>query len=157
MTSNAQTNLQAGAVPSGAPDPGGFAAGFGPMDRIHREFHGLIAGLGDAGDEGEKLLALHEHLLRQCAQEERWMRESGFPASDGHLREHEMLLEVVSEVRRRFDAGDSEVVVRLAEELPQWFEAHNNTMDAGLAVHLRSLGYVADLGNAAPRKEAATA
>jgi len=153
MTSNAQTIPQ----PGTNAELGYFALGFGPMDHIHREFHGLVAGLGDPGDEGEKLLALHEHLLRQCAQEERWMRESGFPACDGHLREHELLLEVISEVRRRFDAGDSDVVVRLAGELPQWFEAHAATMDAGLAVHLRDLGHFAAPGTAAPRQEAATA
>jgi len=118
-------------------DFGYFEVGFAPMDAVHREFHGLLAALKEAGDEGEKLLALHEHLLRHCSQEERWMRESNFPACECHQREHEMLLEVVAEVRRRFDAGDSEIVGRLAQELPQWFELHANSMDAALAVHLR--------------------
>jgi len=120
-------------------DLGYFEVGFEPMDAIHREFHDLLAALFVRGDEGEKLLALHEHLLRHCAQEERWMEESQFPSCECHRREHEMLLEVVSEVRRRFDAGDSEIVVRLAHELPQWFEVHANAMDAALAVHLRGL------------------
>ena len=65
------------------------------------------------------------------------MRESNFPACQCHQNEHEMLLEVIAEVRRRFDAGDSEIVARLAQELPQWFEVHANAMDAALAVHLR--------------------
>jgi hemerythrin len=124
---------------AGNPDFGYFAVGFAPMDDIHREFHDLLEALYEPGDQGDKLVALHEHLLRHCAQEERWMRDSNFPASDSHEREHEMLLEVVAEVRRRFDAGDSEIVVRLARELPYWFEAHANAMDAGLAVHLRRL------------------
>lgn len=118
-------------------DLGYFAVGYGPMDAIHREFHDLLATLDEDGDQGEKLLALHEHLLRHCAQEERWMVETAFPACACHAREHEMVLEVIAEVRRRFDAGDSEVVHRLAEELPVWFEAHANMMDAALAVHLR--------------------
>lgn len=120
-------------------DLGYFSVGFEPMDTIHREFHGLLAALDEPGDEGEKLLSLHEHLLRHCALQERWIRESKFPAGETHLREHEMLLEVVAEVRRRFDAGDTEVVVRLAQELPQWFEVHANEMDAGLALHLRNI------------------
>ena len=65
------------------------------------------------------------------------MVDSNFPACACHAREHETLLEVISEVRRRFDAGDSDIVQRLAEELPRWFEHHANTMDAALAVHLR--------------------
>jgi len=118
---------------------GYFAVGFAPMDAIHREFHELLGALGEPGDQGEKLLALHEHLLRHCSQEERWMIDSGFAACACHAREHETLLEVISEVRRRFDAGDSEIVTSLAEELPRWFEQHANTMDAALAVHLRDL------------------
>jgi len=120
-------------------DLGYFAVGFAPMDAIHREFHHLLGALGEPGDQGEKLLALHEHLLRHCSQEERWMADSGFAACACHAREHETLLEVVSEVRRRFDAGDSDIVQSLAEELPRWFEQHANTMDAALAVHLRDL------------------
>jgi hemerythrin len=120
------------------PDFGYFAVGFEPMDAIHREFHDLLAALYQPGDQGEKLVELHEHLLRHCAREERWMRETNFPSCACHEREHEMLLEVVAEVRRRFDAGDSEIVVRLAQELPEWFEVHANSMDAALAVHLQN-------------------
>ncbi|SPE20043.1 Bacteriohemerythrin (modular protein) [Burkholderiales bacterium] len=148
MTVNAQTGA----------DFGYFEVGFEPMDALHREFHDLLAAMQQPGDEGEKLLALHEHLLRHCSQEERWMRESSFPARDCHESEHEMLLEVVAEVRRRFDAGDSEIVIRLAQELPHWFEVHANTMDAALAVHLRGLeGAAAPAGAMRAGAEEATA
>ncbi len=116
---------------------GYFAVGFEPVDAIHREFHDVLVDLQAPGDEGEKLVALHEHLLRHCAQEEQWMRASDFPACACHAREHEMLLEAVAEVRRRYDAGDYEAVVRLAQELPQWFELHASSMDAVLAAYLR--------------------
>jgi len=122
-----------------AGDYGYFEVGFEPMDVIHREFHDLVKALGEPGDEGETLLALHEHLLRHCAQEEHWMRTTDFPSCECHRREHEMLLEVVAEVRRRFDSGDTEIVARLARELPEWFAVHANAMDAGLALHLRNL------------------
>lgn len=138
-------------------DFGYFEVGFAPMDAIHREFHDLLAALYEPGDQGEKLLALHEHLLQHCSREERWMRESKFPAFECHQREHEMLLEVVAEVRRRFDAGDSEIVVRLAQELPHWFELHANAMDAGLAVHLRNFAQVSASEPQDAPKEAATA
>jgi hemerythrin len=141
----------------GVSDIGYFAVGFEPMDRIHREFHDLLVALGQPGDQGEILLSLHEHLLRHCAQEERWMLESRFPACACHQREHEMLLEVVAEVRRRFDAGDSEIVARLAHELPEWFEAHANAMDASLAVHLRNLEESRAAGTAPAASEAAAA
>lgn len=129
--------VSGGAPPRSIADLGYFAVGFAPMDDIHREFHDLLAGLEEAGDQGEKLLALHDHLLRHCSQEERWMIDTRFAGGAAHAREHEILLEVIAEVRRRFDAGDSDIVLRLAQELPQWFEQHANTLDAALAVHLR--------------------
>ncbi len=127
---------------------GDFAVGFAPMDELHREFHDLLVDLQLPGDHGEKLLALHDHLLRHCGQEEHWMRTSGFPACACHAREHEMLLEVVADVRRRFDAGDSEIATRLAQELPQWFELHASAMDAALAAHLQALQWPAGVATA---------
>jgi len=116
-----------------------FDVGYVPMDDLHDEFCTLMQALADTrdGDYGSRLLDIHTHLLRHCADEERWMRESAFPDYEGHRREHDTLLEVVSEVRRRCDAGDVEIVARLADELPAWFEVHGNTMDAALAFHLK--------------------
>ena len=142
-------------VTQAAQDLGYFQVGFEPMDAIHREFYDLLAALAQPGDEGEKLLALHEHLLGHCAEEERWMEETRFPACECHKQEHEMLLEVVAEVRRRFDAGDCEIVSRLAQELPRWFEVHANAMDAGLAVHLRNVSQEADPPSLEPVAETA--
>ena len=124
-----------------------FEVGFEPMDELHRQLRDVLVALAspDGGDHGVLLLKLHEHLLQHCAVEERWMKGSDFPSCACHRQEHEMLLEVVSEVRRRFDAGDVEVVQRLAEELPHWFEIHANTMDAALAFHLRERGEPARL------------
>jgi hemerythrin len=117
---------------------GFFEVGFEPMDELHAQFRDLLVALaGPGGDTGELLLALHEHLLRHCAVEEQWMTDSDFPSCACHRQEHEMLLEAVAEVRRRFDCGDLQVVQRLAEELPRWFEIHANTMDAALAFHMR--------------------
>ncbi len=139
------------------PDQGCFRVGYEPMDEIHREFQDLLEVLAQPGDEGEKLLVLHECLLRHCAQEERWMRSTNFPSRTAHEREHETILEVVAEVRRRFDAGDIEIVSRLAQELPIWFEDHANTMDSALAVHLREID-AAGAGSAMPgRTSTATA
>jgi hemerythrin-like metal-binding protein len=121
-----------------------LSLGFEPMDAVHRDFQDLLSALSEPGDQGEKLLALHEHLLHHCAQEERWMRETDFATAAMHVREHEMLLEVVSEARRRFDAGDSDIVVRLAHDLPLWFDTHAETMDAPLSRHLGAIA-VADV------------
>ncbi len=130
------------AFAAAGPDaPGGrIELGHAPMDAIHREFYDCMNALRGQGDRTESLLALHEHLLRHFAQEEHWMRETAFPAYACHAREHEMALGVVSEVRRRHDTGDAEIVDRLTEELPQWFAVHAAAMDAALAEYLRTGG-----------------
>ena len=118
--------------------PAFYAVGFEPMDAIHREFHDRLSAFAAPGDECEKLLALHEHLIEHFRQEERWMTESSFAACSCHRQEHTILLDVLAEVRRRFDAGDGEVVARFAQELPLWFQTHADEMDAALARHLQS-------------------
>ena len=115
------------------------AIGYAPMQQLYREGQALLQMLAEPAtvDYGLALVAIHEHLLRQCSAEEGWMRQADFPGYERHKREHDMLLEVVSEVRRRYDAGDNEIVERLAAELPQWFEEHTQSMDAPLAQFLK--------------------
>jgi len=113
--------------------------GFNPIDELHREFQYLLDLLIDCedADYGQHLVDLHEHLLRHCGVEEEWMRQERYPGYARHKREHEELLESVSEVRRRFDAGDIDAVRTFSTELMPWFTVHAQTMDAPLAAYLK--------------------
>ncbi len=113
--------------------------GFKPIDDLHREFQDILDALNDPAevDYGEHLLALHEHLLRHCGMEETWMLQENYEHYARHKRAHEHLLESVSDVRRKFDAGDIATVRRFASELMRWFEIHAQTEDAPLAAELR--------------------
>jgi hemerythrin len=113
--------------------------GFGPIDELHREFQRLLDRLIECADAdyGQHLLDLHEHLLRHCGTEEEWMRQERYPGYARHRVEHEKLLEAVSDVRRRFDAGDVRAVQAFSSELLPWFAVHAQTMDAPLAEYLR--------------------
>jgi hypothetical protein len=42
---------------------------------------------------------------------------------------------------RRAEAGDLELLRMMSAELAQWFPQHAQSMDAGLALHLRSVGH----------------
>lgn len=112
--------------------------GYAPIDALHAEFDACVVALTDAPAERLRaaLGALRVHLLRHFGDEQRWMRESEFPAFDCHKREHDKVLDVLAEVERRFAGGDEEVVRRLAAELPQWFAIHASTMDAALVAWL---------------------
>ena len=113
--------------------------GFKPIDDLHREFEEILLALKDPdqADFGTHLLALHEHLLRHCATEETYMRQESYPHYSRHKRAHEQLLESVSDVRRRFDAGDVEAVRRYAGDLMNWFSIHAQSEDAELAAFLK--------------------
>ncbi|MEW5879011.1 MAG: hemerythrin family protein [Pseudomonadota bacterium] len=112
--------------------------GYAPIDVLHAEFEACVAAFEGAGALAAALAGLRTHLLRHFGDEERWMRESGFPAFDCHKREHDKVLDVLAEVERRFSVGDEEVVWRLAAELPNWFSIHAVTMDSALVAWLHA-------------------
>ena len=113
--------------------------GFKPIDDLHREFEAILEALNDPAeaDYGTHLLALHEHLLRHCATEESFMLQENYSHYARHKRAHEHLLDSISDVRRRLDAGDIDSVRRYAADLMNWFAIHAESEDAELAAFLK--------------------
>jgi hemerythrin len=113
--------------------------GFKPIDDLHRQFEAILAALNDPAeaDYGAHLLALHEHLLRHCATEEQFMLQENYPHYARHKRAHEHLLDSVSDVRRKFDAGDVAAVRRYSADLMNWFAIHASSEDAELVAFLK--------------------
>ena len=115
--------------------------GFKPIDDLHREFEAIVAALNDPaeGDYGAHLLALHEHLLRHCNTEEQFMLQENYPHYARHKRAHELLLDSVSDMRRRFDGGDIAGVRRYSADLMNWFVVHASSEDTELVAFLRGV------------------
>ena len=113
--------------------------GFKPIDDLHKEFESILAALNDPVevDYGAHLLALHEHLLRHCETEENYMLQENYSHYARHKRAHEHLLDSVSDVRRKFDAGDIDSVRKYAADLMNWFAIHASSEDAELAAFLK--------------------
>lgn len=111
---------------------------FEPMDAIHREFLTLCAALAQADQSAylERLDTLIAHTVLHFEQENQWMQVHDFPSAGCHRREHDAVLGVIRDVRTCTLQGDFEVGVRLAQELPNWFSHHVDTMDAALAKFL---------------------
>ena len=105
------------------------------MDETHQEFVRLCATLLLDHEPSflARLDALIAHSVDHFEQENGWMREKEFPLVACHQREHDTVLEVMREVRRRIVGGELDLAPRLAEELPLWFEHHVDTMDSMLA------------------------
>jgi hemerythrin len=115
--------------------------GFKPIDDLHREFEAILAALNDPAeaDYGAHLLALHEHLLRHCATEEQFMLQENYSHYARHKRAHEHLLDSVSDMRRKLDAGDVAAVRRYSADLMNWFAIHASSEDAELAAFLKGV------------------
>lgn len=115
--------------------------GLAPMDATHREFVACYNLLADAPAE-EFLLRLDDfiaHTIAHFSQENAWMEKVGFPGC--HRAEHDRVLAVMADVRKRVAEGDPFLGMRLVEEIPAWFETHAGSMDAALAFHLAAIGF----------------
>lgn len=128
--------------------------GAGPMDATHREFVTLYDALAQARPDamGDALDAFVAHVEAHFGQENDWMVAVDFP--DCHRAEHDRVLAVLRDVRRRVARGDFFLARQLIAELPGWFEQHVRGMDATLAAHLLSIGFDFATGRApagAPR------
>lgn len=120
------------------------------MDETHQEFVSLCAALSERDAETPFLMrldALIAHSIAHFEQENNWMKEASFPPAACHQGEHNAVLEVMQEVRRRYEEGEHDLGDRLAEELPMWFEHHVDTMDNMLAQYLISLNAGAEIMN----------
>ncbi len=113
----------------------GYLLGFNPMDQVHQEFVECVATLQQVGDSD--LDGVLEALLRHCEshfeQEDRWMLESNFPASECHINEHAAVLQSIQEVKQQLSIGNFAVCRQLGDELAAWFPGHADYLDSALA------------------------
>ncbi|MFT3757400.1 hemerythrin domain-containing protein [Thauera sp.] len=127
--------------------------GLARMDDTHREFVELYTAVAAAAPEN--FLAAYdafvEHTEAHFAQENRWMEAVDFPGC--HRAEHDRVLAVLHDIRKRVANGDMFFARRLVQELPAWFENHTNGMDAALAFHLNSVGYDVEVERFVPGEE----
>ncbi|WP_341889944.1 hemerythrin domain-containing protein [Variovorax sp. YR752] len=113
------------------------------MDDTHREFVDLLAAF-DSADDSARLdawRALIDHTQVHFDQEDRWMRETRFAAGNCHSVQHKVVLQVMREGLKRAEAGEPEILSMMSGELAMWFPQHAQSMDAGLALHLRRVGH----------------
>lgn len=113
------------------------------MDETHEEFIALLGQAVQAPDE--TLLArwalLIDHTQQHFDREDQWMADTGFAADNCHATQHSVILQVMREGGKRGLLGELDLVRQMAHELGLWFANHVQSMDAGLALHLRSAGF----------------
>jgi hemerythrin-like metal-binding protein len=113
------------------------------MDDTHHEFVDMLNRLLDTPlrDQLPLYREFLAHTVNHFAQEERWMVATGFSPDNCHASHHATILDTMRAVEEHYLQGDNEIIQRLAEALAEWFPQHAATMDAGLAQHLRNVGF----------------
>ena len=113
------------------------------MDETHAEFVEQINEL--LATPADRQLPLYRaflaHTMAHFEQEDRWMLATGFSAENCHALQHASILETMRAVEEHHLKGDTEIITRLAQALAEWFPQHAASMDAGLALHLRNVGF----------------
>ena len=113
------------------------------MDETHQEFVQMINQiLATPVDQQLPVYqAFLQHTVDHFAQEDRWMLATGFSADNCHAEHHATILETMRVVETHYTDNDPQIITRLAEALAEWFPGHAASMDAGLAAHLKSVGF----------------
>lgn len=114
---------------------------FPPMDEVHHTFVDLLALAQSAPDESlpQAWSAVIDHTVHHFGNEDDWMRRTRFAAADNHIMQHKVVLNVMREGLGLARAGNMAAVREMAGELAVWFAKHTQTLDAALALHMRSV------------------
>jgi hemerythrin-like metal-binding protein len=121
-------------------DAPGLSLGLAEMDDTHREFVELLN--HTAAATGTDFTALLEELVAHTEahfeSEQTLMEQSGFPAREEHIGDHQRILGQLVKFRDRLREGKSGMMARayVREQLPGWFQTHLITMDSALVAHL---------------------
>ena len=113
------------------------------MDSTHEEFVELLAQVVKAPDDTllSEWARLIDHTQEHFDREDQWMAATGFASGNCHGTQHNVILQVMREGGKRGLQGDLAIVRQMAHELGLWFPQHAQSMDAALALHLRSAGF----------------
>ncbi len=116
-----------------------LALNHGEMDATHQEFVALLNRVADAeaAEIVRELDTLIAHTEAHFAQEQQWMEDAAFPPLHCHVHEHEGVLEIAREVRKRVAEGETHLAGVLAKAVAEWFTHHAASMDLILATFLR--------------------
>ena len=127
----------------GLPWTASLHTGNARMDETHHEFVEMLNEI--LATPQDQQLPLYQkfllHTVEHFAQEERWMLATGFAADNCHAGHHATILETMRAVESHYEAGDTDIISRLAEALAEWFPGHAASMDAGLAIHMQNVGF----------------
>jgi hemerythrin len=122
-----------------------YSVGCTEIDDQHQQLFHLADELHRAMMErrGKEALAgilkrLLAYTTYHFANEERLMRETGYPLYLEHRIQHEKLTKIAMEHQRKMTSGESPLSVDVLQFLSDWLKVHIGQSDQKLAAHLKN-------------------
>jgi len=119
-----------------------LALGIPELDQSHRIVFDMLDAMENlprpAFDKACRELATE--FMEHLREENSLMDRIGYPAAPAHRAAHGNLLERISRVLRLLRDGEEATARQIVSGLPDWIEAHINTMDLALAIAVSRLG-----------------
>jgi hemerythrin len=132
---------------TGKPWSEDLGTGVESMDAEHRLQVSLVNALeellrkgGDQALATRTLAQLVDFSRVHFLSEELMMRLYAYPQHDAHKLEHGRLTDQVSDLQRRFEQGETQAALALADGLHRWLAGHIRTMDRAFAMWCASNG-----------------
>lgn len=118
------------------------------MDRAHEELVNQLALVETASDANllDAWQAMIDMTAEHFAEEDGWMVATGFAPDNCHSSQHAIVLKIMKEGAEKGAKGDLAIVRQMAYELTVWLPHHVSAMDAGLSLHLKSVGFDTETG-----------
>jgi hemerythrin len=122
-----------------------FKVGNEDIDYQHERLFTLVNNLHDSMKAGDDMRILVDVFLNQLIQytdfhfsnEERFMKESGYPKFQEHKAAHDALRAQVADFQKKFTRGEADVTEDLMKFLRDWLVGHIGETDTKLAAHLK--------------------
>lgn len=122
-----------------------YSVGDHKLDQDHRHMFALMNELDDALSVRPRssvisqiLKALVHYADHHFADEERAMRNSGYPAHDDHCKEHLTLGVQAQTLEAEYENGNTQVAIEVLYFLSSWLENHILHSDVAYAEFLRN-------------------
>lgn len=117
------------------------------FDDQHKKLVDLVNKLHDAMKEGkgtqilgDVLKSLATYTQTHFADEERVMKQHGFPEYEKHKQEHNKLILQVVDIQKQMDAGKAPITQAVMQFLRDWLMKHIQGEDKKYGVYLNAKG-----------------
>jgi len=104
--------------------------------RMAEELHAAMLARQGKATLAQILNRLVQYTLVHFEQEERLMREHGYPGLDAHVAEHRALTSQVKQFQADFASGRTALSVQVLQFLKDWLEGHIKGSDRAYAPYL---------------------